>query len=262
MPKKPRSIAVPDSDRQGVFNQVELQLDAPGLLFVEARNRIQRGSSKLERLQRELEKQRSRLSKASSQTDELAHESAWVDVIQGIGSLEPVYGATIRELIVADILLVTAAEAYINEVAHHRLDRADAELFDKLSPLGKWLFLPKLLKLTWRPSLSRGPLQQFAALVARRNKFIHPKVFQVTGVAAIEEFLRILQLNANSAAQGVAAVGELIRSISKALRGSSGPDWLNESSAKKQPPCFVIGNPTSGYARLGRLNSRRKRAGV
>jgi hypothetical protein len=240
---------------------VPLQVDTAGLLFVEARKRVHRGSLKLSSLRSDLDKHRRRVTKARSIADEDAQGSAWVDVIQGVGSLEPTYGATISELLVADVLLVAAAEAYINAIAGHILGSGEAEQFDKLTPVGKWLFLPKLLKLRWQPNLARPPLQQFAALVARRNRVIHPKVFRVKGVAAVEEFLETLRLDTKSAAEGVAAVKGLIQKISMSWRGSYGPDWLDEVSSKKRPPCFVSGGPETP-GRLAQLSPRKRRAGV
>lgn len=237
---------------------MSLQLDAPGLFFVEARDRIRRGSKKLELLQHELAKHRRRVTKAQAAVDEGAQESAWVDVIQGVGSLEPTFGRAISEFAMADVLLVTAAEAYINTIAIHVLTSGDAEHFDKLSPVGKWLFLPRIMRLGWQPSLSEAPLQQFATLVARRNRVIHPKVVSVKSAEQVEGFLNALKLDTKSANDGLLAVKGLVLELSLSWRGSYGPDWLDEESAKKHPPCFVSGGPEAAM-RLGRRASRRKR---
>jgi len=258
---KERTASGDSAPRDYFGDHLSVQLDAPGLFYVEAHNRIRRGSEKLAQLQQELLKHRRRVERARTNSDEDAQESAWVDVVQGVGSLEPTYGRTISELLVADVLLVAAAEAYINAIANYVLVGAEADHFDKLTPVGKWLFLPPIMKLKWRPSLSNQPLQHFAALVARRNRVIHPKIIRVKGVAEVEDFLNTLRLDTKSATDGALAVKSLIQKISMSWRGSNGPDWLDEERAGKHPPCFVCGGPESPM-RLGRISARRKRASV
>ena len=127
---------------------VDLHLDLPGILYVEAVGRIGRGEKGLIELRKELAQHQARVAAAESATDDEVVDG-WVDVIQGVGGLERRFGATLSELAVADVLLVAAAEAYINVVASHVLSRGESQQFDKLSPVGKWLFLPRTMKLKW-----------------------------------------------------------------------------------------------------------------
>ena len=230
----------------------------PGLFFVEARRRIERGAGSLERLHDELTAHGRRVDAARTHVDEHKAEKSWIDVLEGVGSLEPLFGRTIREFSVADFLLVAAAEAFVNAVAAHVLPPAELENFEKLSPTGKWLFLPRIMKLKWKPKLDKGCLQQFASLVARRNRVVHPRVVRVKNTVEVGRFVDQLKLEAESANRGVECVRELIREISLSWRGGYGPDWLYGDSARKRPPCFVLGS-IDAPARLGRRSSKRSR---
>ena len=243
---------------QTFATRLPLLLDTPGLFYVEARTRIARGTKGLAKLLPELKKHRSRVVAAIA-TNGSDVEDAWIDVIQGVGSLETTFGATIREFGVADVLLVAAAESYINAIAAHILNGADAEHFDKLSPVGKWLFLPQLMKLKWKPTLASGCLQQFAAVVARRNRIVHPRPLKVDGTVDVDAFIKQLKLDATSANAGVEAVKDLIRGISLAWRGGYGPDWLDPGKAANRPPCFILGT-VEASGRLGRGRLKRPSA--
>ena len=227
-----------------------LNLDLPGILFVEAAARIQRGEKQISGLRRALKRHRKRLTWAQQAKSEDEVEDKWVDVIQGVGGLEPIFGATVREFAVADVLLVAAAEAYINSVAVHVLVRSEFEQFDKLSPVGKWLFLPKVMKLKWQLSLDKGCLQQFAAVVTRRNRVVHPRVIRVKSVSEVEAFLKQFSLDPHQAQKGLTAVADLIRGISFSWKGSYGPNWLEPAGASERPPCFFLGSVEASL-RLG-----------
>ena len=235
---------------------IALNLDLPGIFFVEAAARIQRGEKKVLKLRQGLKRHAARLTSAQKTQTENKSADAWVDVIQGVGSLESIFGNTISEFAVADVLLVAAAEAYVNSVAAHVLGRSEFDQFDKLSPVGKWLFLPKAMNLKWKPSLAKGCLQQFASVVTRRNRTVHPRVVRVRGVVEVDAFLKQLSLDPHQAKNGLTAVADLIRGISLSWRGSYGPDWLNPDSAAEHAPCFYVGS-VEGPGRLGRPEERR-----
>jgi len=139
----------------------------------------------------------------------------------------------------------------VNSVATHVLTSSEFKEFEKLSPVGKWLFLPKLMKLKWSPGLDQGCLQQFAELAGRRNHVVHPRISKVAGVAAIGEFLKKLKLDEHVAKKGRQAVIDLIRGLSLSWRGSYGPDWLRPESAKARPPCLFLGS-VEASARLAK----------
>lgn len=237
--------------------RMPLSVDMPGLLYVEALARIRKASARISELNNVLKRHSDRVLRARAHKDPDASDDAWVDIVQRVGSVEPLFGRLIRELAVADVLLVAAAESYINAVASHVLSGSEAGVFDGLSPVGKWLFLPRLMKLSWRPELGGPPLQQFAALVARRNKVVHPRPVRVAGTSEVGEFIRLLKLDSESAAAGAASVNDLIRALSLSWRGSSGPDWLSPERARRRPPCFVVG-PVDAPGRLGRKRSAKR----
>ncbi len=124
-------------------SRLPLLLDMPGLLFVEARKRIDRGTRNLQKLRTQLAKHQQRVSNAASAQEPDEQENAWINVLQGVGSLEPLFGRTISDLAVTDVLLVAAAESYINAIAGQVLPSSDAEQFEKLSPVGKCSFFRK-----------------------------------------------------------------------------------------------------------------------
>jgi hypothetical protein len=94
--KKARKIvmSIPAPPVRVFATRMPLLLDMPGLFFVEACKRIDRGTQRLNRLIAELKHHRTRVSSAASASDPDAAEDAWTEVIQGVGSLEPLFGAT------------------------------------------------------------------------------------------------------------------------------------------------------------------------
>jgi len=231
--------------------RLPLLLDIPGLFFVEARRRMHRAKKSLTQLLLELQSHAARVQRASTQLKGQEADDAWSNIIRQIGQLEALFGSTINDFLVADVLLVASAEAYINAIADHVLPTAEAQQFDKLSPVGKWLILPRIMKLKWKPQLSSGSLQEFAAVVARRNRVVHPKLLIVEGTAAVATFLKQLRLDARVADAGIKAVRDLFQQISLAWRGSYGPDWPDQRKYRVRPPCFVFGGAQIA-ARLGR----------
>lgn len=236
---------------QDFATRITLNLDLPGILYVEATKRIERASLQLGKIELGLAEHSARVSETDdSPSDEVA-EDRWVDIIQGVGGLEPDCAATLTDLAVADITLVTSAEAYINSVAKHVLEGKESDHFDKLSPVAKWLFLPRVMNLSWQPRLGEEPLQGFSELVARRNRWVHPRGVSAKGIVDIKGFLGQCGLDVPTARRGMESVRELIRGFCQAWKGSTGPDWLDAESAKERPPCFFLGS-VEASARLGR----------
>jgi len=253
------TLSLPAPLLELIATRVPVSLDAPGLFFVEAKNRVERGAKGMLRILAEFESHTRRVDAARESTTETKKDDAWSEVIRELGRIETDFGATITNFLVADVLLVAAAEAYINAVAVHVLPTADADCFDKLSPVGKWLFLPKIMKLKWQPLISEGSLQQFALVVSRRNRVIHAKSFSVRSPAEVKDFVKQLRLEVSSARAGVLAVRDLIREISLSWRGAIGPDWLEDKRARVRPPCFILGPPD---APMRFARARRKRGKV
>ena len=261
MNKKRSAVDViewPNFDIETFVSEVPLSLDMPGIFFVEARKRARSASLSLDKLKLQLRQHRTRVKNTTKKRNADHPDDPWTEIIHGVSGLETLFAKTIRDFSVSDVLLVAAAESYINAIADHVLTSTDAALFDKLSPTGKWLFLPKVMSLDWNPDTSKGHLKEFAAVVARRNKIVHPKKIEVKGAASVQDFVERLRMNAQVADRGISAVGGLISEISLHWRGSYGPALLQQSVANSHPPCFLIGTPQSP-ARLGRARKPRAR---
>ncbi len=249
-PPRSRQLKAPFG-ADALATRLPLLLDIPGLFFAEARRRVHRAKKGLAQLLPELQSHVARVQRASTQLKGEEADDAWTDIIRQVGRLETLFGSTINDFLVADVLLVASAEAYINAIADHVLPTAEAQQFDKLSPIGKWLILPQMMKLKWKPQLSAGSLQEFAAVVARRNRVVHPKPLIVESTAAVAAFVKQLRLDARAADAGIKAVRDLFQQMSLAWRGSSGPDWLDPRKSRVRPPCFILGGAQIA-ARLGR----------
>jgi len=163
-------------------------------------------------------------------------------LFQGIGGLEPACGALVANIALIDIGLTAAAEAYINSVAEQVFTGKEAEHFDKLSPPGKWLLLPRVMGLKWQPKFGAEPLQGFSELVARRNRWLHPRVVRTSDIFDIKGLLEECGLDLSTCGRGVDSVRGLISGISDSWRGSFGPDWLYPESEYFREPCFYIGD--------------------
>lgn len=259
MKRKARSraevIEMPEFQIDKFVTGFLLFLDMPGIFFVEARKRVRTASRNLETLNLKIQDHRRRVSSAAAENGTDHPDDPWTDIIHGVSGLETLLGKTVKDFAIADVLLVAAAESYINAIAKYVLTASDVAIFDKLSPTGKWLFLPQIMQLKWRPDSSKGHLLEFAAVVARRNKVVHPKQVSVKGAAQVDDFVSRLRLDGKLALRGVTAVKGLIAGISSSWRGSSGPDWLQEAKASSHPPCFTLGGPHIA-ARLGRGRKR------
>ena len=93
-----------------IATRIPVFLDTAGFFFVEARRRVERGARGLARILTKLKAHGGRVATARrSRTDE--DDSAWVDVIRQLGRRETEFGATINHFLIADVLLVAAAEA-------------------------------------------------------------------------------------------------------------------------------------------------------
>ena len=236
-------------------NQMPLNLDLPGILYFEATKRIQAARVGFRLLEDALSKHLIRVRKTEEPLTESDFTDKWVDVIQGVGGLEPACAVVLTNVAIADISLVGAAEAFINTVAADALVGKEADHFDKLNPAGKWLFLPRMMNLDWQPQLGEEPLQSFSKLVARRNRWVHPKGVSVKGIRDLRAFLGRCGVDLPAAQHSIESVQTLIREFSLAWRGSFGPGWLDVESATERPPCFFIGT-ISAPARLGRPGER------
>ncbi|MCK4850713.1 MAG: hypothetical protein KAT11_05140 [Phycisphaerae bacterium] len=244
-------IPLEDGFIESMLMHGTLNLDLAGIQFVEGWKHLCEGRKMYAKLEPELKKLDDilrRVDKAMKATD---REDALVDVAQNIGGLEDSYSPVISHLGLAIILLVSSAEAYINDVASHILRRGEANHFDKLTPVGKWLFLPKVMKLGFQPDLGKSPLQEFSEVVTRRNVLLHPKPKRQRGMLQLPKFIELMGLDPDTGNKALESVRQLIRQFCLSWRGSYGPDWLYPDSEHFRIPGFYIGN-IEASARLAR----------
>jgi hypothetical protein len=82
------------------------------------------------------------------------------------------YAPVLEHLATVHLLSVNCLEATINLMARDRLTGAMFDEFDKLTVVGKWLFLPKIFKLKGFDA-GAEPLQTFIQMVKWRNLLTH-----------------------------------------------------------------------------------------
>ena len=210
--------------------------------------RFIRKFSIFERLRRRVFAAQEKVSKMRQGRRKVWHESRRLenletDLLHRLRDLELSFEPVVQSFASAYILLVASAEAFINEIADVELKGRSEEEFDKLSVIGKWLFLPRLLGFRKKFKLDRDPLQGFAEVVRRRNKLIHHKAQALP----LEDFdpaqvLKDLGLTPQHVERGVNCVRSLVREFSLTWKGAYGPDWLYPNKNTFRRPCFFIGD--------------------
>lgn len=229
-----------------------LNLDLAGIQFVEGWKHLCKGLKMYAALKPELKKLENVLRRLDEPMEVTDREDALVNIVQTVGSLEDSYSPVVSHFSLVSILLVSSAEAYINDVAAHVLRGKEADHFDRLTPVGKWLFLPRVMKLDFRPELGTTPLQEFSEVVARRNALVHPKPKRQYGILQLPKFIERMRLDPDTGNTALESVRQLIRQLSLSWRGGYGPDWLYPDSEHFRIPGFYIGS-IEASARLGRL---------
>lgn len=245
------SMPLPHGMIEKMFKMGHLNLDLAGILFVQACKHVQQGTASYSALNEEIEKHGKLLADCGDKIFQDESDDNLTKVIQSLGALEDKYAPVVTHFGVASILLVNSAEAHINDISTVVLSGAEADQFDKLTPAGKWLFLPKLMGLSFKPELGKGPMQDFDKLVKRRNRLIHAKPMRQTGLRDVPRFVEDLGMNPGEMARSVESVRQLIREFSLSWKGSYGPDWLNPDGENYRDPCFYFWNADFPM-RLGR----------
>lgn len=224
-----------------IVNRPILNLDLAGILFVAACSNVQQGEKHYLKLQSKIKNLKSDIDKNRLDTGEFTYDFK-TSMFRKLRELELLYEPVVRHFSAAKILAVNSAEAYINEVADCELKGKQFDEFDKLSIVGKWLFIPSLIKIKKKFSHDKNPLQGFAALVKERNKLVHFKGSRVTlNNPELPNFLENFNLTPSSCKANIKNVKEMIKDISLSWLGSSGPGWLDAlSEAKYRRPCFYM----------------------
>lgn len=151
-------------------------------------------------------------------------------MIPKLRNLEFHFEPVIKHFSIAKILLAATAEAHINRIAEKGLSHGDIEEFNKLSIVGKWLLLPKLLKTKKQFEKNSNPMQGFIALIRERNKLIHYKSQpKKVGDFEIPSFLDDYNFTPQSMEKNLHAVRDLIREFDQ----PGEPRWLSIEISKK-----------------------------
>jgi len=220
----------------------KLNLELAGIMYVNAILQYKEG----EKYYKKLELERERFSKAYSERAkkyEKTSESFYTYILPRLRNIEVIYEPTVRYFSSCKILLVCCAEIFINEVANVKLTGRHFLEYDKLSIVGKWIFIQDVLKLKSKITLDKNPFQDFSALVAERNKLVHFKGLKKDlAPLMIPDFLENLKLTPRDCQKNIGAVKGIIKELSLRWKGSNGPDWLNAEKKKYRNPCFYTGN--------------------
>lgn len=158
--------------------------------------------------------------------------------------IELVYAPVLRHLMNFKIVLSCCIEAYINEVGITKLSIKEFGEFDKLSIIGKWLFIHQIFKLKKGSfKLGEEPLQGVSDLIRDRNKIVHYKSKPQKTYLQIPDFIDIYNLNPKECEKNLKSVKKLLRDFSNNWIGSNGPHWLkNKDDEMYRVPCFYMFN--------------------
>lgn len=236
------AIDISDEFIPWLLKNGKLNLELAGIMFVNAHLQFKEGEKYFKKL--ELEKDKYNLAyKERAKKFDKTSESFYTFFVPRLRNIETLYEPTVRHFATCKILLVCCAETFINEVADVKLTGRSFSEFDKLSIVGKWVFIQDILKLKKKITLDKNPLQAFSSLVAERNKLIHFKGLKKDlNLLEIPDFLESLKLTPQDCKTNINAVKELIRSFCLQWNDSYGPDWLDADKENYRNPCFYTGN--------------------
>jgi hypothetical protein len=225
-----------------LLKNMKLNLDLAGIYFVHSVQQLKEGQIFQKKLEVEIQKYNSSYQKRLKK-HALLSEEFWPFQLHELRDIEVHYEPVVRCYSACKILLICAAEAYINEVAAVKLSGKVFSEFDKLSILGKWIFAQDVLKLKKKMNLGQNPLQDFASLISERNKLVHFKGMKKELLPLeIPDFLGDLGLNSDVCNKNIDAVRNLIRTFSLNWSGSNGPGWLDPFTKYYRNPCFYSVN--------------------
>jgi len=220
----------------------KINLDLAGIFYVNAILQFDEGKKHFDKLTIEMDKYNKKRLERAKKYDVLS-EKFYVFQVHKLRNIEIFYEPVVRHFTTCKILLACSAETFINEVASVKLTGRHLIEFDKLSLLGKWIFIQDIYKLKKKITIDKNPLQGFANLIVERNKLVHFKgLNKVISPYEIPDFLVTLSLTPTTTQLNIDAVKNLIQEFSLNWTGSYGPHWLNTNSSKYRNPCFYLGN--------------------
>lgn len=220
----------------------KLNLELAGIMYVNAIMQFKEGEKFYKKLAIEKERYAYAYSERAKKYDK-SSEEFYTYILPRLRNIEVVYEPTVRCFSTCKILLVCCGETFINEVADVKLTGRHFLEFDKLSIVGKWIFIQDILKIKNRIRIDQNPFQDFSALVSERNKLVHFKgIRKDLSPLLIPDFLESLKLTPKDCLKNITAVKGMIKELSLKWKGSYGPDWLNADKKKYRNPCFYTGN--------------------
>ena len=141
-------------------------------------------------------------------------------------SLAAEYGSLFQSICVTHVMCGACIEAIINQVAREELPSSEFDQFDKLSPYGKWLLLPKLCRVEF-PDASDALMARLKRLVSRRNSLVHYKPKQGDWYLTDEpDFVETLGLTTDEAEYSLQSTAMLIEELHQAFNLER-PVWLD-----------------------------------
>jgi hypothetical protein len=218
-----------------------VNLELAGIFFVNAYHQLKEGEKEFVKLEKEILKFKLQYKKNST----LKSDTFEVKQLRNLRNLEIFYEPVVRYFSAVKILLICCAETYVNQVAQVALKGRKVDEFDKLSIIGKWIFIQDLLKLKKTLTIDAEPMQSFAKLVSERNKLVHYKNKRKSLLTfEIPNFLEDLSLTTKECLINFKAVQTLLRKFSSNWTKSSGPSWLDVDDEVEgyRNPCFYLGN--------------------
>lgn len=236
--------------------EAQINLDLSRIYYISAIEQFDKGNLHYKKLLKECIKYNTAYD-ARLKKYKIASEEFYTYMLPRLRNIEPFYEKAVRHFSAGKILLVSCAESFINEVAAAKLSGRSLIEFDKLSILGKWIFIQDILKLKKRITLDKNPLQGFSALITERNKLVHFKgLHKKLNPFIIPTFLEDLKLTPEICKENVQAVRELLLELYYQWVGATNLSFANpDQKTIFRNPCFYLHNrECASYLHSGKLD--------
>jgi hypothetical protein len=227
----------------------KINLDLAGVFYVNAWLQFLEGEKSYNKLQNEINIYEENLKKERENEEaEMESDDFVTSQFSKLRELEIHYEPVVRYFSTLKILLVCCAETFVNEVSSVALDGRSLKEFDKLSIVGKWIFIQRILKIKDPLDVGKKPFQDFAELVKERNKLVHFKGSKKSiETFEIPTYIFDLKLTIKDCRKNFESVKGFIRDFSLKWQGAYGPDWLYvEDKETFRNPCFYLGTRKGG----------------
>jgi len=161
---------ISDQEVVDLFSRISINLDIAGIYFVEGYRNLCAGRAAYQSLLESKDRHNSFVNGALPDSHTVAEVAESLPgILSSLREIEPVFEPVVRHLSLAIILISASAEAYVNEIASIKLTGSERDEFDKLTTVGKWLFLPRVLGIDVDFSTGAEPIQGLASLVRTVN---------------------------------------------------------------------------------------------